>query len=235
MGVSFRTRSKSRKILAGLSRRACGKGPFARTGGALTATVLGLRAYFYIFIAENFCEPRNSSVQPQPWFYPARVVHAHPSTTRPKPVNDRSTSVRHHRGSVGVGRTMGRLPASGRPRSCSLGTGPFVFSGVALATLFAPPSFARHINSLREHRAPAPVAAAKFKRALRSKSRRGATQKRQRCRSQCAAQRARFFARMVDRLFLLSCGPTRKPLRTSLARAAFFRLRSRQRPKRRRP
>src|ERR1700680_336305 len=46
-----------------------GKGPFARTGGALTATVLGLRAYFYIFIAENFCKPRNSSVQPQPWFY----------------------------------------------------------------------------------------------------------------------------------------------------------------------
>ncbi len=30
-------------------------------------------------------------------------------------VNHRSTSLRHDRGSVGVGRTMGRLPASERP------------------------------------------------------------------------------------------------------------------------
>ena len=34
---------------------------------------------------------------------------------RSKPVNDRSTSVRHDRGSVGVGRTMGRHPTSERP------------------------------------------------------------------------------------------------------------------------
>src|SRR4029077_6153263 len=58
------------------------------------------------------------------------------SGCRPKAVNDRSTSVRHHRGSVGVGCTMGHLPASERPRSCSLGTGPFAFSGLALAFAF---------------------------------------------------------------------------------------------------
>ena len=66
LGVSFRTRSKSRKILARLSRRACGKGPFARRGGALTATAYRLRADFYVFIAENFCERRNGSIRPQP-------------------------------------------------------------------------------------------------------------------------------------------------------------------------
>jgi hypothetical protein len=81
---------------------------------------------------------------------------------RPKPVNGRSTSVRHHRGSVGVGCTMGHLPASERPRSCSLGAGPFVFFGLASATRFAPPSFTRHINGLRQQRAPALVHAAEI-------------------------------------------------------------------------
>ena len=85
------------------------------------------------------------------------------SGARPKTaVNDRSTSVRHHRGSVGVGRTMGRLPASERPRSCSLGTGPFAFFGLALPTFSAPSTFARHINGLRRHLAPAASHAAKI-------------------------------------------------------------------------
>lgn len=83
----------------------------------------------------------------------------------PKPVNDRSTSVRHHRGSVGVGCTMGHLPASERPRSCSLGTGPFVFSSVVLAALFELSSFICRINGLRERRAPTLVAATKSRSA----------------------------------------------------------------------
>jgi len=39
------------KILAGLSRRACGKRPYARSGGALTATPRGRRGDFYVLIA----------------------------------------------------------------------------------------------------------------------------------------------------------------------------------------
>src|ERR1700685_766264 len=102
---------------------------------------------------------------------------------------------------------MGHLPASERPRSCSLGTGPFVFSGVALAMLSAPPSFTCHIKGLQEHRAPASTATATIASAPRSKSLRGGIQERQRCRSQRAAKHIRFFARVVDRLFLLlPCG-----------------------------
>jgi hypothetical protein len=37
---------------------------------------------------------------------------------------------------------------------------------VASATLFAPPTFIRLINGLREYRAPAPIAAAKIRGAL---------------------------------------------------------------------
>ena len=106
---------------------------------------------------------------------------------------------------------MGHLPASERPRSCSLGTGPFVFPALLLATPFASPSFTRHINGLREYRAPAAIAAAKIVSAPRSKSRQRAAQERQQCRSRSIAQRVRFFARMVDRLFLLPRGQTRKP------------------------
>jgi hypothetical protein len=102
---------------------------------------------------------------------------------------------------------MGRFPASERPRSCSLGTGPFVFSGAALATLLAPSSFACRINGLRGHRAPASVTAAKIVTSVPSESSQGAAQKPKRCRSQAVAQHIRLFAHMVDRLFLLlRCG-----------------------------
>lgn len=42
--------------------------------------------------------------------------------------NDQSTWVRHHRGSVGEGRTMGRLPTSGRPWPSPSGPRPFAFN-----------------------------------------------------------------------------------------------------------
>ena len=68
---------------------------------------------------------------------------------------------------------MGHLPASERPRSCSLGTGPFVFRvfGNAFALRFT-----RHINGLRGYRAPTPIAAATIGSAPRSKSRHHAAQ-----------------------------------------------------------
>ena len=73
-----------------------------------------------------------------------------------------------------MGCTMGHLPASERPRSCSLGTGPFVFSGVALAPFLLLRLF--HVSSTAwEYGAPAPVVAAKIKSAPWGKSLRGGT------------------------------------------------------------
>ena len=69
---------------------------------------------------------------------------------------------------------MGHLPASERPRSCSLGTGPFVFPAWLRqrSSLLTP--FIRLINGLRGYRAPAPIAAAKIRSAPRSNGRRAA-------------------------------------------------------------
>jgi Flp/Fap pilin component len=56
----------------------------------------------------------------------------------PPRVNGRSTSFRHDRDSVGVGRMMGRHPASGRPRSLSLWTGAARFLRSAERAAVAP-------------------------------------------------------------------------------------------------
>jgi hypothetical protein len=70
---------------------------------------------------------------------------------------------------------MGHLPASERPGSCSLGTGPFVFLALLWQRAALLTSFTRLINGLREYRAPARVAATKS--APRSKSLQSGTQK----------------------------------------------------------
>jgi glc operon protein GlcG len=82
-----------------------------------------------------------------------------------------------------------------------------------MATLIASSSFISYINSLWEYRAPASVAVAKIGSASAGQGRRGATAKSRRS----AAKRVGFFARMIDRMFML---PGRREAPRNAQRAA---------------